>query len=79
MNLSDSCLFEIYEKVQNMADFPSAQKLVLDHLSKQKQSTDIRQMRVEVQYEIHDLRKLIFWMYNKMQAYTGLKTIQTKH
>lgn len=78
--ITDSVLYPLVDVIEKASDFETAQAQVLAHLDslpKQqgKALQDMKKMKMTVQYQIRDLKKLQSWLWNCMQAYTGHKVI----
>lgn len=79
-DLKDSILYPIVEQVASSSDFEVTKTLILEHLDKQKlkgmAARNLAHMKVTIQQDIHDHKKLLFWFYNNLQAYNGCKVVQ---
>ena len=74
--VQDSVLYPIYEQVCNEHDLDKAKALITNHLSANLKHPDARRMKMEVQTRIQSYDKLLYWLFNNLQAYSGNKVIQ---
>ena len=74
--VQESFLYPIYEQVNAETDFVKCQAIIVAHLHKQANTKQINHMLFIVEHEITEYRKLLFWFYNNLQAYTDNHVVQ---
>lgn len=74
--MNTSILYPIHEQVSACTNIEAAKELILNQLAAAPvQDKHIKQMHMQVKYQIHSLDKLVKWLYNNLLAKEGLQVI----
>lgn len=73
--MATSFLHQITEQVNQEPDLDKAKAILLNYLDTLKQSTDVKKMKVAIQYQIFNRDKLTKFVYNNILKYEGLGVI----
>ena len=70
--MATSFLHQITEKVNQEPDLEKAKAILLNYLDTLKQSSDVKKMKIAIQYQIFNRDKLTKFIYNNILKFEGL-------